>query len=270
MKNLYSEYMKEQNLEGSNKASSYIRALDLLGPIVKKNIWAVKTPQQIEELYKEVLIQQNLGEKGVFRGQEPSSYWKSRFYSAALKSYQEFLVLAGYESELWGVYNAPGISASELSRKLSDKEINGAKLILPGDGQKGEDALRQVKTRINQGFFRKMILNNYDTQCCITGLNIPDVLRASHIVAWAEDEENRLNPANGLCLSATYDTAFDRFLITFDENYRMLLHPRLEKYYSNRAFQDVFKSYEGRQLTMPKRFVPSQKFLDIHRKMTFK
>ena len=155
MKTLYSQYMKEQNLEGSNKASSYIRALDLLGPIIKINIWAVKVPQQIQELYEEVLVQQNLGEKGLFKGQEPSSYWKSRFYSAALKSYQKFLVLGSYESELWNLYNTPGISASELSRKLGNKEISEVKLILPEDGQKGKDVLREVKTRVNQGFFRK-------------------------------------------------------------------------------------------------------------------
>jgi len=45
-----------------------------------------------------------------------------------------------------------------------------------------------------------------------------DILRgtASHIVPWAEDERNRLNPRNGLCLNALHDRAFDRHLMWID------------------------------------------------------
>jgi putative restriction endonuclease len=110
-----------------------------------------------------------------------------------------------------------------------------------------------------------MILADYGAQCCLTGLNVPDVLRASHIVAWKDDKPNRLNPANGLCLSATYDAAFDRHLISFDEDYRMIFSPQLKEYYSNEAFKTQFLAFEGRRIALPKRYCPNQVFLEKHR-----
>ena len=76
-----------------------------------------------------------------------------------------------------------------------------------------------MKVRSNQHVFRKMILNIYNQSCCITGLNIPEVNRASHIIPWSEDQTIRLDPRNGLCLSATYDAAFDKYLISLDDDY---------------------------------------------------
>jgi len=68
-----------------------------------------------------------------------------------------------------------------------------------------------------------MIVSLYGGKCCITGLDVPKLLRASHIIRWADDKENRMNPENGLCLSGTYDLAFDQHLISFDEDYRMIV-----------------------------------------------
>jgi putative restriction endonuclease len=110
-----------------------------------------------------------------------------------------------------------------------------------------------------------MILADYGAQCCLTRLNVPDVLRASHIVAWKDDKPNRLNPANGLCLSATYDAAFDRHLISFDEDYRMIFSPQLKEYYSNEAFKTQFRAFEGKRISLPRRFCPDQVFLEKHR-----
>ena len=61
-------------------------------------------------------------------------------------------------------------------------------------------------------------------RCCLTGLDLPQLNRASHIIGWAEPKgkQIRMDPRNGLCLSATYDAAFDRKPITFDEDYRLV------------------------------------------------
>lgn len=59
---------------------------------------------------------------------------------------------------------------------------------------KGEIKVREVKTRINQDVFRQMILSLYDNCCAITGINVRELLLASHIKPWAVDVENRLNP----------------------------------------------------------------------------
>lgn len=77
------------------------------------------------------------------------------------------------------------------------------------------ETVSSTKTRHHQSFFRRTVLGSYGNKCAITGLPVPALLRASHIIPWAKSEEHRLNPRNGLCLSATFDAAFDRGFIGF-------------------------------------------------------
>ena len=124
-----------------------------------------------------------------------------------------------------------------------------------------------TRTRLGQSYFRRMVLANYGGKCCVTGLNVPQTLRASHIVAWAEDKKNRMNPENGLCLSATYDAAFDKHLISFDEDYRMIVSKDIKEYYTNEATKEYFNNFEGKQINLPLRFMPSKKLLEKHRNL---
>ena len=78
-----------------------------------------------------------------------------------------------------------------------------------------------------------------------------------------------MNPENGLCLSATYDAAFDRHLISFDEKYRLILSSSLREYYTNEAFETQFRNFEGKAIAMPIKFLPSQELLQIHREKMF-
>ena len=73
---------------------------------------------------------------------------------------------------------------------------------------------RLTDQRLGQGFFRRAVIANFDECCCITGIADHRLLNASHIVPWGSDVKNRHNPANGLSLSATFDRAFDRGLLT--------------------------------------------------------
>ncbi len=77
-----------------------------------------------------------------------------------------------------------------------------------------------LKRRVGQDFFRRAVLGNFNNHCCATGVTETRLLVASHIVPWAADAANRLNPANGLCLAATHDRAFDAGLITLDPEWR--------------------------------------------------
>ena len=129
----------------------------------------------------------------------------------------------------------------------------------------GKERIATMKVRVTQSLFRKWILSIYGGKCCLTGLAIPAVLRASHISAWSEDVANRMNPSNGLCLSATYDAAFDRHLISFDDDYRMVLSNSIRDYCTNKVHQEYFKSFEGVKLNLPNRFMPSKELLGIHR-----
>jgi len=130
---------------------------------------------------------------------------------------------------------------------------------------KSRDAI--VKARINQDFFRKMILASYDGTCCITGMAVPDLLVASHIVPWSIDSKNRVNPRNGLCLNALHDRAFDKGLITIDDSFRVVLAHRIFDKLRKRV--PIIMEYEGAQLIMPKRFIPEQSFLAYHRENVF-
>jgi putative restriction endonuclease len=72
------------------------------------------------------------------------------------------------------------------------------------------EGTRTATVRLAQGFFRRTVLSAYLGRCCISGIPIPELLIASHILPWADYPEQRTNPCNGLCLSRLHDTAFDR------------------------------------------------------------
>ena len=127
-----------------------------------------------------------------------------------------------------------------------------------------------VKQRVNQNVFRTMILNNYENTCAITGINIPTMLIASHIIPWADDEENRLNPENGICLSPLYDKAFDKGYITISpDDYKICLSSALLEYESKEYFDKHFGNIAGRQITLPIEHIPNRDFLAYHQEKVF-
>lgn len=90
---------------------------------------------------------------------------------------------------------------------------------------------RLVVQRIGQAQFRSALLEYWDGSCCLTGINDPNLLRASHIKPWAlcDNDAERLDVHNGLLLSALWDAAFDKGLVTFDENMLVRFSPRLSQ-----------------------------------------
>ena len=72
-----------------------------------------------------------------------------------------------------------------------------------------------VQVRVNQSVFRQIVLANYDFKCALSGIDIPELLVASHVIPWSDNEEERMNPKNCICLSSLYDKAFDQGLISF-------------------------------------------------------
>ncbi len=122
-----------------------------------------------------------------------------------------------------------------------------------------------VKIRVNQSFFRRRILSAYDFRCCVTGLATRALLTASHIVPWAEDEKNRLNPSNGLCLNALHDRAFDRHLMWVDDKFLIRFSPRIKTAIGASADSvEWLTQFEGRPLLLPKKFSPDPVFLKQH------
>lgn len=90
----------------------------------------------------------------------------------------------------------------------------------------GREREALVKVRVNQRLFRQMVLAGYGATCCVTGIDEPSLLVGSHIVPWAEDASQRLNPRNGLCLNALHDRAFDVGLITVSDGLCVQVAPK--------------------------------------------
>ena len=129
---------------------------------------------------------------------------------------------------------------------------------------KGEIKIREVKTRVNQNVFRQMVIANYTCKCAITGIDIPDLLFASHIIPWSRNEQERLNPENGICLSALYDKAFDKGLIGVNANYEIILSAKLNKNKGKDYFVKYFAPIEKLKIQMPQKYLPKQDFLQWH------
>lgn len=94
----------------------------------------------------------------------------------------------------------------------------------------GDTELEKIqKIRIGQERFREALMVYWNRRCPITGISEPELLRASHIIPWAEcdSDAERLNLYNGLLLSSLWDAAFDAGLLTFDNDGRAMPSPLL-------------------------------------------
>lgn len=135
------------------------------------------------------------------------------------------------------------------------------------DDYTGETRKVIVEQRIRQDFFRRAVLSSYRGRCCISGLSDLRLLVASHIVPWRDDKANRLNPSNGLCLSAIHDKAFDNHLFSLTDDARIVLSRPL-KASKDVLIREVFWTVEDKLIELPERFAPDRAFIARHREIT--
>lgn len=124
----------------------------------------------------------------------------------------------------------------------------------------------QRLVRPGQDYFRRVVLQNFDGRCALTGIAQPALVNASHIVSWAEDVAHRLDPANGIALNRLHDAAFDRYLITFDDELRLVVGRGLRRSLPREELAVGFLAYEGRPLARPVRHDLSAEMLARHRR----
>lgn len=87
-----------------------------------------------------------------------------------------------------------------------------------------------VTSRVGQGAYRKRIIHRWEYKCAVTGYDKLDILIASHIVPWADANDNeRLDVHNGFLLSPTFDALFDKHLISFENSGKIILSETIEK-----------------------------------------
>lgn len=130
----------------------------------------------------------------------------------------------------------------------------------------GKTALATVQVRVNQTRFRRAVLASYGATCCMSGLSVPKLLVASHIVPWAVDTNNRLNPRNGLCLSALHDRAYDVGLITVLPDFTIKVGNALRRTDLDSFAQHTLAACDGQSIRLPERFKPAPEFLVEHAK----
>ena len=162
------------------------------------------------------------------------------------------------------------VEAERIKAKMLNRPIEET-LNLSASDLEGKERTAVIRQRVNQNVFRTMILLNYEERCAITGINIPELLVAGHIVPWADSTpQQKLNPENGICLSALYDKAFDKGLITISpDDYTIRLSSALREYETQEYYDRHFGTLAGRTITMPIEHRPNRDYLAYHRDHVF-
>jgi predicted restriction endonuclease len=92
------------------------------------------------------------------------------------------------------------------------------------------EAERLVVQRVGQNLFRDGLLDLWEGRCAVTGLAVPELLRASHIKPWAdcETDAERLDVYNGILLAPHLDAAFDRGFVTLTDDGAIVVSEALD------------------------------------------
>jgi len=178
------------------------------------------------------------------------------------------------EEEVWNEFNnnwEDCVYESELI--LSKFKVNSIETLINVAEEdvtyEGKEREAMVKVRVNQAFFRSSVLASYNNKCCITGITMPELLVAGHIIPWSADKKNRVNPANGLCLNALHDKAFDKGLITITPDYKIMLSESLMDNLKKNELDVFFLPFDGKKVTLPQKFLPHREFLEYHNSAIF-
>lgn len=183
-------------------------------------------------------------------GKKCEEYWNEFAEDPERLLYESESILAQYEG-------------TSVEKKF-EKELIDIPIDIIGDTK-----IRLVKTRINQNVFRQIILANYNYKCALSGIDIPELLVASHIIPWSENPKERLNPENGICLSSLYDRAFDQGLIGFDNSCKVLFSERLINNFGKDYYDKYFLPIYGKSLADAIKYAINPLFLEWHRDCIF-
>ena len=171
------------------------------------------------------------------------------------------------DEEIWNEYNG----------RWQDLEVDALKLIEKFQHANHEEQTEipfipigkerevVIKQRINQSLFRNMVLSAYNNTCCITGLARPELIEACHIIDWADDEKNRINPCNGLAMNVLFHRAFDKLYLGISTDLRVIISDKL---YDGLRGKDkdktyeIFNPYNGKNIMLPKKFKPNIEFIE--------
>lgn len=160
--------------------------------------------------------------------------------------------------QLTGIQNFQVTSALSLKSDIYKLE---KRLASETNSNKRTEIETLIKARLGQGSFRKNVLKLHPN-CPLTGLDIQSLLIASHIKPWSKcNNEERLDPSNGLMLAPNIDALFDSGLITFDTDGTIKISPKIDPENQERL---------GISRDMKLKIEPeSEKYFEYHRNHVF-
>ncbi len=173
------------------------------------------------------------------------------------------------DRQVWSQFNAsPETIGYESEVAFSEILGRPVRMIPPNDplgiiGETDREAIRRV--RVTQHLFRAIIMTSYSRRCAICTLSVRELLVASHIVGWAIDKSNRMNPRNGICLCAFHDRAFDAGIIDIDEAFVIHVTAKCRVDTAHRVAKDMLYRFEDASIELPQRWQPDPTLLQRRR-----
>lgn len=175
---------------------------------------------------------------------------------------------AKMEEEIWNeFYENPELLAFESEKiiaRLTNQSLEVSTSISTDDLPLGQERHEIIKTRVNQSFFRASVMSSYNFRCCISGVNIVELLEACHIVDWSQDERNRTNPKNGLCMNSFFHKAYDKNLLGITPDLKVVLSEELRQGSTEIPFLNYLRDIDGKKILLPDKFIPQKELLEIH------
>ena len=150
----------------------------------------------------------------------------------------------------------------ERALRLFDNKLPASDGSVPKSHGETREAITHV--RVGQGYFRNSLIASYGQRCCITGIELPELLVASHIKPWKDSNpQEKVDSSNGLLLNALHDKAFDKGLITLDSDYRIRVSTRGRS-------ESMLASYDKQRITLPSFALPGKEYIEYHSDVVFR
>lgn len=180
-------------------------------------------------------------------------------------------------SNFWNQYGINLISKKDFIELLN---------LVDGDGYTREDGQKTIeyelkiasgnyfvadsealtKTRPWQAAWSKKVKENFGYMCAICGLTTPELLVGSHIVPVKDDEDNRMNPSNGICLCVLHDKMFDKGLISVNSDMVVQIANVSDDHVLETLLQDI----RGLRVNNPRMYKIKEDFIQYHNDNIFK
>ena len=162
-----------------------------------------------------------------FKGSKILEQW-------VLDDWEIYLNSINYDKKLLEIGNEKNLHFQNNYINITNEEQQAIKEILEDHNIKPTSKKILIDSRIGQGKYREDLLSLRERTCMISEIKAPELLIASHIVPWIKSNNiERLDPNNGLLLSASIDKLFDKYHISFNENGYMVISKKFKKNHSN-------------------------------------